>query len=166
MQAPLEIKICIVCNKQEAYKGVSYCYECKNKKYPHPGYNARRKQYNQENRESILEYDRSYQHKRTKYVRDRRSKDINFKLLHNTRVRINKAVKYTIKKSTAIESLGCEIDFYRKYIENKWTKGMCWDNYGEWEIDHILPVSKGGSFHYTNTQPLWLGDNRQKSNKI
>ena len=55
---------------------------------------------------------------------------------------------------------------YIDYLENKFTTGMSWDNLGEWEIDHILPVSKGGSFHYTNTQPLWMRENRQKSNKL
>ncbi len=34
------------------------------------------------------------------------------------------------------------------------------------EIDHIHPLSKEGSFHYTNTQPLTVKDNRIKSNKI
>lgn len=35
-----------------------------------------------------------------------------------------------------------------------------------WELDHILPVSLGGSNKLTNLQPLnWLS-NRLKSNKI
>ena len=44
---------------------------------------------------------------------------------------------------------------------------MNWDNYGKmWEIDHIFPLSRGGSFHYTNTQPLTILENRTKSNNI
>ena len=43
---------------------------------------------------------------------------------------------------------------------------MNWDNYGSyWEIDHIKPLSKGGSFHYTNTQPLTVKENRRKGAK-
>ena len=43
---------------------------------------------------------------------------------------------------------------------------MSWENYGiYWEIDHIKPLSKGGSFHYKNTQPLTIPANRSKSNK-
>jgi 5-methylcytosine-specific restriction endonuclease McrA len=60
--------------------------------------------------------------------------------------------------------LGTDAKSYKKYIENLWVEGMTWENYGEWEIDHIIPVSKGGSFHYTNTQPLWLEANRKKGN--
>jgi 5-methylcytosine-specific restriction endonuclease McrA len=44
---------------------------------------------------------------------------------------------------------------------------MNWDNYGKiWEVDHIYPTSKGGSFHYMNTQPLLISENRKKSNKL
>tara|TARA_R110000744_G_C19044140_1_gene527026 strand:+ start:103 stop:597 length:495 start_codon:yes stop_codon:yes gene_type:complete len=150
-------------------KSKKYCFPCNrsitNASARERYSNGKRKEYNKKNKEAIRAYDKAYQPKRAPYMRER-LKDVNTRLLHNLRVRIYKAVKFQIKNSSAIESLGCEIDFYRKYIENKWTEGMCWDNYGMWEIDHILPVSKGGSFHYKNTQPLWLVENRKKSNKI
>ena len=50
---------------------------------------------------------------------------------------------------------------------------MSWDNKGEWENDHIIPVSLGDNedeiielSHYTNRQPLWAMDNKLKSDKI
>ena len=63
--------------------------------------------------------------------------------------------------------LGCDIEDYKQYLEQKFTDKMNWDNYGAyWEIDHIIPTSKGGSFHYSNTQPLSVTENRSKSDKI
>ena len=35
----------------------------------------------------------------------------------------------------------------------------------EWQIDHILPVSKGGTNEYTNIQVVPAKWNKQKSNK-
>jgi hypothetical protein len=54
---------------------------------------------------------------------------------------------------------------------------MTWDNYGEWHVDHIKPIS---SFKITeigdkefmscwsleNLQPLWGEENIRKSNKL
>ena len=50
---------------------------------------------------------------------------------------------------------------------------MSWDNYGEWEIDHRIPLKYEDPdmdevikrLHWTNTQPLWKKDNMKKGNK-
>jgi hypothetical protein len=50
---------------------------------------------------------------------------------------------------------------------------MSWDNYGEWHIDHIIPLASADTeeevlklYHYTNLQPLWAIDNIRKGSKI
>jgi len=50
---------------------------------------------------------------------------------------------------------------------------MNWNNYGKWEIDHIRPMASAKNEeqtielnHYTNLQPLWKNENREKNNKI
>lgn len=69
--------------------------------------------------------------------------------------------------------LGCEITFFKEYIESLFEDGMSWDNHGEWELDHIIPCSSFNMnikedqkkcFHYTNIQPLWKTENRKKYN--
>ena len=45
------------------------------------------------------------------------------------------------------------------------TLSMGWENYGLWHIDHIMPLSKGGTNHYSNLQPLWAEANLQKNDK-
>lgn len=75
------------------------------------------------------------------------------------------------KISKSLNLLGCTANFYKKYLENKFQKGMTWDNQGEWEIDHVIPVASFNlineeeqykCFNYKNTQPLWKIDNRKK----
>jgi 5-methylcytosine-specific restriction endonuclease McrA len=96
---------------------------------------------------------------------ERYKNDIEYKLLKLTRTRLHHFLKGKHKAEGTRTILGIDLTGYKEYLESKFTEGMSWENFGEWEIDHIIPVSKGGSFHYTNTQPLWMKENRQKSNK-
>ena len=79
------------------------------------------------------------------------------------------------KNSRMIELLGCSKPFLKEYIEKKFKKGMSWNNYGKWHMDHIYPLSKFNfdnpnslkkACHYSNLQPLWAIDNIKKKNKI
>lgn len=77
------------------------------------------------------------------------------------------------KNSRSQEILGCDFDYLKKHLEDKFQEGMSWDNYGKWHIDHIYPISKAKDFehlleccNYKNLQPLWAFDNISKSNKI
>lgn len=85
---------------------------------------------------------------------------------------INDAIKrmgYT-KRNRTYEILGCGWEFFKGYIEAKFQEGMTWENRGDWEIDHIIPVSCASTEdevlklnHYSNLQPLWKWHNRQKA---
>ena len=66
---------------------------------------------------------------------------------------------------------GCSPSELVSHIQSKFTDGMTWDNYGEWEIDHIKACSLFDMeddahvrecSHYSNLQPLWMKDNRRK----
>jgi 5-methylcytosine-specific restriction endonuclease McrA len=103
------------------------------------------------------------------YRKNRRKFDLDFKLISDLRTRIYLCVKnYNLnKKDKSINEIGCSIQDFKLHLEKQFTKNMTWENYGTyWEIDHIVPLSKNGSFHYTNTQPLTITENRKKSNKL
>lgn len=70
------------------------------------------------------------------------------------------------------EALGCSQSALREYVSQKFTKGMCWEKYGQWELDHIIPLSKAETLtelinlcHYKNLQPLWKRENQVKGNR-
>jgi hypothetical protein len=82
------------------------------------------------------------------------------------------------KNNKTIEYLGLDIESYKWYLEQQFEDGMSWDNYGEWQIDHIIPLfyKKDNEditentlidrLHFSNTQPLWRFDNISKSNRF
>lgn len=89
-------------------------------------------------------------------------------ILNNTLKRFGKQ-----KEDETIKLLGYSAIQLKEYIESLFTEGMSWDNYGEWHIDHIKPVSSYGSDtpvdvvnSLENLQPLWAFDNLSKGNKI
>lgn len=61
--------------------------------------------------------------------------------------------------------LGCTGNTLRTHIESLWQPEMTWENYGiaGWQIDHRVPLGKGGSEHFTNLQPLWRVQNSRKA---
>ncbi len=73
-----------------------------------------------------------------------------------------------------MQLLGCSLEEFVQHIENQFKSGMSWNNYSEWEIDHVKPLSlfnlaDGGQLREAmsliNIQPLWRSENRRKSNK-
>jgi len=90
-------------------------------------------------------------------------------LLRNLRIRLQNALKKEFKTGKTLELLGCSIEEYIIYLEQQFDQNMTWENYGKdkyWEIDHIQPLSKEGSFHYKNTRPYPISENRSKGNRI
>ena len=58
------------------------------------------------------------------------------------------------------------INEFKERIESTFKLGMSWNNYGEWEIDHIMPLGANGLHEVSNLQALWKSDNRKKGCKL
>ncbi len=79
------------------------------------------------------------------------------------------------KTKPSITYLGCETDYFLKYIKSKMALNMSSEiTLSDIHLDHIKPVSKFNlsipeeflkCAHYTNLQPLLAGDNITKGNK-
>lgn len=85
-----------------------------------------------------------------------------------------KMVLEGFESEKAIALVGCNAFEFWCHIHEQLTDGMTWDNYGEWELDHIHPCSKfdltdedecKACFCYTNVQPLWKADNKAKGSR-
>jgi len=85
------------------------------------------------------------------------------------RSRLNNAVKSNHWETV----VGYSINELKTHLEKQFKPGMTWDNYGEWHIDHKIPIS---AFNFksindidfkkcwalNNLQPLWKEDNFHK----
>jgi len=68
-----------------------------------------------------------------------------------------------------LRAIGVDWKIAKSHIERQFEKGMSWSNYGEWHIDHIIPLASAKTeaeliklCHYRNLQPLWAEENRRK----
>ena len=88
------------------------------------------------------------------------------RILYRTLEYLNKE-----KQGKTIDELGYSSLQLKEHIESLWIEGMSWENYGEWEIDHIKPLTKWEKTSLpsevnalSNLQPLWKEDNIKKYN--
>lgn len=135
--------------------------------------------YYNKNKSQIAVYGKQYRRKNKKKIsesrKNRKNKDINFRIACNLRNRLYSALNNNRKVGSAILDVGCSIDELKQYLESKFQPEMIWDNYGRfgWHIDHIKPLAGFDltdrkqlleACHYTNLQPLWWKENLSKQN--
>lgn len=140
------------------------------------------KEYINNNKEKKKKYDKDYNQKNKNFLNEKRKiKKRNnslFRFKNNIRINIGNSFKRACngifkKKSKSIEILGCDFSFFIEHITSQFKEGMTLENYGEWHLDHIIPISSAQTeedivklCHYSNYQPLWAEDNFKKSNKM
>lgn len=101
------------------------------------------------------------------------------KLNHNLRSRISQSLINKSKAGRRWESLvGFTIEQLKKHLENLFTPGMSWDNYGSyWHIDHKIPIKVFNfespshidfkkCWSLENLQPLEAVKNRSKGARL
>jgi hypothetical protein len=145
------------------------------------------KEWYEQNKEHRKEYLKKYREKNIEKIREnkrnyektRKSNDPIYKLIANFRTAI-----YTVLKENNMNKYGHYFEILKytpeqlsNHLENQFTDGMTWENYGEWHVDHKLPIT---SFEFkqvgdeeflrcwslNNLQPMWAEDNIRKSNRL
>lgn len=115
----------------------------------------------------------------------KRNEMLRVQRLNNPAMRINASISSLIRRSLrdgkhgrSWESLvGYNVETLMAHLEAQFKPGMTWDNYGEWHIDHIVPLSifnitdeksKGfkKAWGLLNLRPLWAGENMSKHKKL
>ncbi len=142
-------------------------------------YKEYNRQYKEDNKEIIAKHNKEYYETNkdaiNKKLKNKYHTNLEYKIALNLRRRITKAINTNQKVGSAVDDLGCSIEFFKNYIQEKFDVGMNWNNYGEWHLDHIMPLASFDlidrkqflkACHYTNYQPLWAKDNLSKGAKL
>ena len=155
-------------NNKEYMSNKSKTWYEQNKEY--------RKKYLKEYREKNID---KWKKLKRDYERNRKSRDPLYKLISNFRTAIYQVLKESNveKNGHYFDILGYTPEELINHLEKQFTEGMTWENYGEFHVDHKLPIS---SFNIKeigdeefmrcwcldNLQPMWGEENIRKSNKV
>lgn len=144
------------------------------------------KKWAEQNKEHLSKYIKEYRENnvdkirqiKRDYERNRKARDPIYKLISNFRTAI-----YTVLKESNVDKYGHYFDILQytpdeliNHLELQFKETMTWDNYGEWHVDHKLPItyfniSEMGDEEFMrcwsldNLQPMWGIENIRKSNK-
>jgi len=91
--------------------------------------------------------------------------------------RLRETLGKPIRRDEIWKLLGYTYDDFITHIEQRFLPGMTWQNHGQWELDHIVPISafhikspddpefrKCWSLH--NIQPMWKAEHKRKGAKL
>ena len=147
----------------------------------------KKKKWVEQNKEHLSKYIKEYRENnvdkirqiKRDYERNRKARDPIYKLISNFRTAI-----YQVLKESNVEKNKHYFDILQytpeqliTHLELKFKDTMTWDNYGEWHVDHKLPITHfniqemGDSefmkcWSLDNLQPMWGDENIKKSNKL
>jgi hypothetical protein len=145
------------------------------------------KEWSKQNREKLNDYHKEWREKnidkiretKRNYEKTKKDTDPIYKLISNFRTAIyivlkeNKLDKYT----NYFNMVGYSAEQLKEHLEKQFKEGMNWENYGEWHIDHIKPISSfvfetcddeefKKCWSLENLQPMWGIENIKKGNRI
>lgn len=137
---------------------------------------ASARRYYRENREEILEKQKTYRLTPKARENEKRFRNRPERRMENAiRSGIRKALKGGRKSEPTWRLLGYSLQDFVAHMERQFVDGMSWDNYGEWHIDHIVPVASfchlppneciKRAWHLPNLRPLWAQENLRKNGK-
>lgn len=148
-----------------------------------PSRKAMSAKYREANREALAEKarnDRQTDPDRFKVYDQRRYSQTKFRLTRS----LNAAVRRHIKQFDANysgrnrrHSVGWSTNDLVEHMISLFEEGMSWENWGEWQIDHVIPIAAvpvesdddpvfKELWSLSNLAPLWAPDNNSKHHRL
>lgn len=165
---------CVECSKAVVAIGAGqrplppFCAECRKKLNARKRFNAWR----QKNPERATEVIRAASARASR----KRRASVKCRISESLSTQIRRDLRGDKQGSSWEAIVGFSADDLCRHLERQFKRGMCWQNYGAWHIDHIRPVC-GFNFSsaddpafkecwsLTNLQPLWSQQNLSKGGR-
>jgi hypothetical protein len=128
------------------------------------------------NKETKSRYDKSWRASnrvRWQELQRKQRREPKTKLLNNLRKRLRDFLQSSSGDTS--NDFGCSPKQLRAHIERQFNRGMSWETYGRWHVDHIVPCSAFDltearqiriCFNWQNLRPLWGAENVSKASKL
>ena len=109
-----------------------------------------------------------------RYHHNRKKRDPSYIILRRLHSRLRDSIRAGARRSHSKELIGCSLKKLNDHLEKQFKKGMSWENYGEWQVDHIRPCRSFDledqaqqivCFNWRNLCPLTIAKNRAKRDK-
>ena len=107
------------------------------------------------------------------WCKNERNTNMNYRIKKSLAARLRNVLN---KNDTTMNYIGCNIQYFREWLEYNFTEEMNWENYGSyWSIDHIIPVCKFDlsledekfkCWNWSNMMPVTVKYNSSKKNII
>jgi hypothetical protein len=133
----------------------------------------------QRNKDKVCERTKRYREKNADWYRTyKREWRRRNKLHQNIRRGLWGCLQGKQKNSKSITYIGCSIEELWQHLEKQFKEGMTRENYGEWHVDHIVPLYSFDfsgedaeqqlliAWNYKNLQPLWRCENLSKGKTL
>jgi hypothetical protein len=108
---------------------------------------------------------------KTEWCKNEHNTNMNYRIKKSLASRLRNVLN---KNDTTMNYIGCNIQYFREWLEYNFTEEMNWDNYGSlWSIDHVLPVCKFNltdenekfkCWNWSNMMPVTVKYNSSKKN--
>ena len=111
---------------------------------------------------------------KNEWCRNESISNVNYRLKKSLAARLRKVLLN--KGDTTLNYIGCNISYFREWMEYNFSPEMTWDNYGSyWSIDHVIPVNKFNMelkdhpykcWNWSNLMPVTVAYNLSKKDTI
>jgi len=143
--------------------------------------NRKQRKYAEKNKEKKKAYNLANKDRirknHAKWCKKQRDKNPTYRLHDNLTSNIKNSLRIGKNGERTEKILGYSITTLKKHLEKLFTKGMTWENYGEWHLEHKIPISVHNftkpehedfkkCWALKNLQPMWAHDNYVKHNKL